>query len=213
MPPVDGLTIEKSPDYIINEFAPTRLLSALSLLRLDPQSLKFILVLRNPIYRAVSEYIQWNVERMSTHGPSLPPFPEMILDSNGDLDATVPYINASCYAYHIKNWLRYFSNEQLCFVDGDRFVSNPYTEIHLLEECLGLDQYFTEENFVYSSSKGFYCFLKSQSDSSGPLCLGKSKGRKHPKLPNSTVQQLQSFYKPWNNQLLHITDRVFSFNS
>ena len=210
---MDGFTIEKSPDYIINEHAPTRLLSALSLLRLDPQSLKFILVLRNPIYRAVSENIQWNVERMSTHGPSLPPFPEMILDSNGDLDATVPYINASCYAYHIKNWLRYFSNEQLCFVDGDRFVSNPYTEIHLLEKCLGLDQYFTEENFVYTSSKGFYCFLKSQSDSSGPLCLGKSKGRKHPKLPNSTVQQLQSFYKPWNNQLLHITDRVFSFNS
>lgn len=212
LPPLRGYTVEKSPDYIINRRAPSRILSATSFLEINPATLKFIVVLRNPIDRAVSEYLQWNIERKSSHSPSLPPFPEMILNSQGEIDNTVPFINASCYAYHIKNWLRYFDEKQLCYVDGDRFVSNPYEEVDRLEQCLGLDHYFTEKNFVYNKTKGFYCFTDPRLKFAKPLCMGISKGRKHPRLPQSTVMKLESFYKPLNNQLPDISHRVFELN-
>ena len=124
-PPRGGFNSEKSPDYIIVPAAPRRIKLAASIAGVSLQRIKFIVVLRDPIDRAMSEYLEWSIQRKLLNRPRLPPFEAMVIDSEGSVDASQPFLNASCYAYHITNWLKYFSKEQMCYVDGDVFVSDP----------------------------------------------------------------------------------------
>ena len=206
--PEGGYTIEKSPDYIISEEVPERILSTVNGLGIDASSLKFIVVLRDPVDRAVSEYLEWNIQRLDRHNPRLPPFERMIFDENSEINSSLPFINASCYVQHISNWLRYFPKEQMCVVDGDRFVSNPYAELHQLEECMGLGDYFSEQNFVYDKQKGFYCFRDNQKNSEA-ICMGSNKGRKHPKLSKNALDKLYNFFRPCNAKMLDVAGRKF----
>ena len=98
------------------------------MIHVDSSSLKFIVVLRNPIDRAMSEYLEWNVQHKLKDESLLPSFSSMVLTAAGKVKSSVAFLNTSCYAQHIRNWLQVFDKEQLCFVDGDRFISDPYEE-------------------------------------------------------------------------------------
>ena len=202
-PPPGGFTIEKSPDYITDPETPRRIVETAKMIGIDSSSLKFIVVLRNPIDRAMSEYLEWNIQHKLHHQPLLQPFSRMVLTTTGEVNSAVMFLNSSCYAQHILNWLQVFSQDQMCYVDGDRFISNPYEEVHILEQCLGLRQFFTRNNFVYQPRRGFYCFLVR----SRQLCMNASKGRRHPDIPQAIRMKLKRFFHPWNEQLLNITRR------
>lgn len=202
-PPPGGFTIEKSPDYITDPETPKRIVETAKMIGIDSSSLKFIVVLRNPIDRAMSEYLEWNIQHKLHHQPLLQPFSRMVLTTTGEVNSAVMFLNSSCYAQHILNWLQVFSQDQMCYVDGDRFISNPYEEVHILEQCLGLRQFFSQDNFVYQPRRGFYCFLVR----SRQLCMNASKGRRHPDIPQAIRMKLKRFFHPWNEQLLNITRR------
>ena len=204
-PPVDGYTIEKSPDYIIHPQAAIRIVEAANYLGIDASRLKFIVVLRNPIDRAMSEYMEWNIQRLNSHSDRLPRFQDMVMKVDSQIDGSQPFINTSCYSDHIRNWLKEFSKEQMCYVDGDTFISDPYKEVHILEGCLGIKTFFTIENIVYDESRGFYCFQVK-----GKSCMGKNKGRKHPDIPRNALTTLEEYFRPWNEQLPELTGRQFS---
>ena len=205
-PPPGGFTIEKSPDYITDPETPKRIVETAKMIGIDSSSLKFIVVLRNPIDRAMSEYLEWNIQHKLHHQPLLQPFSRMVLTTTGEVNSAVMFLNSSCYAQHILNWLQVFSQDQMCYVDGDRFISNPYEEVHILEQCLGLRQFFTRNNFVYQQQRGFYCFHVGGKN----LCMGKSKGRRHPSIPQGVLAKLKVFFHPWNDQLLELTGRKFT---
>ena len=211
-PPEDGFNSEKSPDYIIVPTAPKRIKSAASITGISLNRLKFIVVLRDPIDRAMSEYLEWNIQRKSLSRPRLPPFEAMVIDNAGNVDASQPFLNASCYAYHINNWLKYFSKEQMCYIDGDMFVSDPLKEIHMLEECLQLQHYFSNKNFIYDKGRGFYCFQDTSSVNNS-MCMNKSKGRKHPNIAEHVVQMLRSYFQPWNNLIPGLIGRPISWSN
>lgn len=191
-PPAGGYLIEKSPDYIIMPAVPSRIVQAVKRVHVDTRYLKFIVMLRDPIDRAMSEYLEWDVQRRYHHKKPLLPFEKMVL-RNGTLDVQQPFINASCYAYHIRNWLRTFPNDQMCYVDGDKFVTDPLTQIQSLENCMGLERYFSPQNFVFSEKRGFYCFKKSRLQ-----CMGGSKGRKHPEIPPDVRTKLSLYFEQCN---------------
>jgi len=199
-PPPGGYTIEKSPDYITQPVVPRRILKTAKMINIDSSSLKFIVVLRNPIDRAVSEYLEWNVQHKLHHKPLLPSFSNMVLTATGKVNSSVAFLNTSCYAQHIRNWLQVFDKEQMCFVDGDRFISDPYEEVHALEQCMGLKPFFSRDNFILHSSHGFYCFVVGSKE----LCMGKRKGRRHPRIPQSTLSKLKMYFYPCNEQLLNL---------
>ena len=211
-PPKDGFNSEKSPDYIIVPIAPRRIKIATSVAGVSPSRLKFIVVLRDPIDRAMSEYLEWSIQRKLLNRPRLPPFEAMVVNSAGNVDASQPFLNASCYAYHIDNWLKHFSKEQMCYIDGDVFVSDPLKEIQLLEECLKLEHYFSDRNFVYDKGRGFYCFQSSNS-ANNSVCMNKSKGRKHPNITEHIVKMLRNYFQPWNNLLPNLTGRSTSWTN
>ena len=205
-PPQNGFTIEKSPDYLISLPAPERILEVANDLGVDPSKMKFIVVLRNPVDRSMSEYMEWNIQRRISKKRQLPKFHNMVLNRNGTVNKSQHFLNTSLYAHHIRNWLKVFPKEQMCYVDGDKFVSDPYQEVHQLEECMGLRSFFKSKNFVFNPSRGFYCFRVRNFE----FCMNKSKGRKHPNIPRDVAEKLNDFFRPWNKQLPELTGREFT---
>lgn len=209
-PKTRGVVIEKSPDYIINEPAPSRIAASAKSLGIRVEDLKFIVVLRDPIDRAMSQYLEWKVSRRVSQASRLPPFHVMALRTNGTVNGDQPFIRASNYAKYIKHWYRYFNRTQTCFVDGDRFITDPYSEMHLLEGCLQLRSYFTSSNFVYNPGRGFYCFKESKNQLKAS-CMNSSKGRTHPQIPVKVFGILQSYFQPFNNDLPMLTGRTMKW--
>ena len=204
-PPIGGTVIEKSPDYILTSEAAVRLKEAALSLGVLPSSLKFVVMVRNPVVRAVSEYLEWKITKASK-GQRLPPLADMILDSDETI-RDLPFLNTSCYSEHIQKWFHYFHKKQFCFVDGDEFVSNPFKQVTKLEACLGLTSFFVEENFVYKEERGFYCFKRhSLSDEK---CMNKSKGRKHPVLSAELLSKLKDYFNECNQQFCKIVGDDF----
>lgn len=202
-PPENGFTIEKSPDYIISPQAPTRILESARSLGIDASKMKFIVVLRNPIDRSMSEYMEWDIHRRMSRNALLPKFHNMVLRRDGTVDRSQYFLNTSMYSLHIRNWLKVFPKEQMCYVDGERFVSDPYQEVHQLEKCIGLKRFFKPQNFVFNPARGFYCFRVKKFE----FCMNKNKGRKHPDIPSDVTEKLKNFFKPWNMELPALTGR------
>ena len=194
--PPGGYLIEKSPDYILEPKVSARIVGAAKRVGRNVGDLKFVVITRNPIDRAMSEYLEWNIQRKLAQSPQLPPFDEMV-SRGGVLHAEQPFINASCYEHHIKLWLRTFAENQMCYVDGDEFVTSPLQQIQQLESCLGLQPFFTDKNFVFNSKRGFYCFQKG----SDQQCMGGGKGRQHPVIAGDVRTHLEEYFKQCNSHL------------
>ena len=209
-PPPGGYVIEKSPDYIIDDPVPSRIGEAAKKLDVDVTKIKFIVVLRDPIDRAMSQYLEWQVSRHISGGKKLAPFNNIVWHKDGTIDSKQPFLRHSNYAEYIKRWYMFFNRNQTCFVDGDRFVKDPFSEVHLLESCLHLQPYFTPENFVYKSKRGFYCF-KSSVNQTEAHCMGHSKGRKHPPIPGIVYTALRRHYQPFDDQLHSLTGRTMQW--
>lgn len=79
-------TIVKSPDYIISPVAAARLKKALSHCHRSSKDIKFIVVLRDPFTRAVSEYLQWNLHLFKTSRKPLPPFEKLCVKKSGEIN-------------------------------------------------------------------------------------------------------------------------------
>ena len=200
--PLGGFLIEKSPDYILNSNVPPRIVSAVRNMGRNVRDLMFVVVTRSPVDRAMSEYLEWQVQRKLSKSEPLPLFDDMVLRDDGLLQTQQPFINASCYEYHIRRWLRTFSEAQMCYVDGDAFVTNPLQQIHQLETCMGLHNYFSDENFVFNEKRGFYCFQTTESDTK---CMGGSKGRPHPPIATEVKSQLTRYFQQCNSQISQFT--------
>lgn len=198
--PPGGFLIEKSPDYILNPRVPSRIINATKRVGINVKGLKFVVMTRDPIDRAMSEYLEWKVQRKMAKKPELPSFDKMVL-SEGILQTQQPFINASCYAYHIRNWLQTFSEEQMCYVDGDAFAQNPFQQIKSLESCMGIEHFFTEKHFVYNEKRGFYCLQKH----TDIQCLPSSKGRTHPDISVDVRTQLLQYFDRCNAGLNYLT--------
>ena len=220
MPTVkDGVVVmEKSPSYIIHPMSVQRLLETTEKLHIDPRTLKFVVMFRDPIQRAVSEYLEWNVQHYIHHLKKLqdsplkplPPFVQMVYDTSGQVDlASTRPLNTSVYSIHLSKWMQHFSASQFCYVDGDNFAREPYHEVYVLESCLGIKRFFTTQNFVYIPQRGFYCFRETPG--SILKCENESKGRPHPPLPRQVVLDLKRAFRPYNEELQILTKRNFSW--
>ena len=197
------VNIEKSPSYIISPDTPKRLKSVLRVLSIPNNTIKLIVMMRDPIVRAMSEYLDWQTEILRDHQP-LPSFDQMVLREGG-----VPkFISTSEYDVHISNWLNYFDLKEFCFVDGDEFVKDPFPVMRELEKCLGLHTYYRTEHFVYNSEKSFYCLNTEK----GTLCLGKSKGREHPEILEETRRHLNKHFYSHNARLNGLIKREYPWS-
>ena len=205
--PLGGFLIEKSPDYILRRQVRRRIVKAAEQVGRNIEDLIFVVVTRNPIDRAMSEYLEWRVQRKVSKSPPLPAFDEMVLNENGVLQTQQPFINASCYEYHIREWLRVFSEHQMCYVDGDAFVTSPLQQMQKLENCMGLEHFFSARNFVFNEKRGFYCFQKD----ADMQCMGGAKGRPHPPISTEVRTRLTEYFQQCNSHLSQYTGFDISY--
>uniref|UniRef100_A0A8C3CGC8 Sulfotransferase n=1 Tax=Cairina moschata TaxID=8855 RepID=A0A8C3CGC8_CAIMO len=198
---LDGqITMEKTPSYFVTNEAPRRIHSM-------AKDTKLIVVVRNPVTRAISDYTQTLSKK-----PEIPTFEVLAFKNRtlGLIDASWSAIRIGIYALHLENWLQYFPLSQILFVSGERLITDPAGEMAKVQDFLGLKRIVTEKHFYFNKTKGFPC-LKKPEDSSAPRCLGKSKGRTHPKIDPDVIHRLRKFYKPFNVMFYQMTGQDFKW--
>ncbi|KAG9264305.1 heparan sulfate glucosamine 3-O-sulfotransferase 6 [Astyanax mexicanus] len=199
---LDGqITMEKTPSYFVTKETPSRLCA----MNCDT---KLIVVVRDPVTRAVSDYTQ-----TLTKTPGLPSFQSLAFknSSSGAVDASWSAVRIGLYAQHLENWLRHFPLFSFLFVSGERLVSDPAGEVGRVQDFLGLKRIVGDKHFYFNRTKGFPC-LKKPEGSSRPRCLGKSKGRTHPPIPTEVLQKLRDFYRPFNLRFYQMSGQDFGWD-
>ncbi|XP_004469081.1 heparan sulfate glucosamine 3-O-sulfotransferase 3B1 [Dasypus novemcinctus] len=199
---LDGqVTMEKTPSYFVTREAPARI-SAMS------KDTKLIVVVRDPVTRAISDYTQTLSKR-----PDIPTFESLTFKNRtaGLVDTSWSAIQIGIYAKHLEHWLRHFPLRQLLFVSGERLISDPAGELGRVQDFLGLKRIITDKHFYFNKTKGFPC-LKKAEGSSKPHCLGKTKGRPHPAIAGDAVRRLRDFYRPFNLKFYQMTGHDFGWN-
>ncbi|XP_033761260.1 heparan sulfate glucosamine 3-O-sulfotransferase 1-like [Pecten maximus] len=203
---LDGqLTMEKTSNYFHNKKTIQRIYNMSS-------SVKMIVVVREPVERSVSDYIQRKLKKSENDEISYPSFEEFVIDpSTGEVDASEKIIKPSIYHKHVVKWLKYFPLENLHFVDGGNLILNPYDEVKKVESFLGIPHCLTRDKFVFSSTKGFYCIKKNKGRREETKCLPETKGRPHPPVDPDVLRKLKVFFKPLNEKFFRTIGRSFNW--
>ncbi|XP_078273912.1 heparan sulfate glucosamine 3-O-sulfotransferase 4 [Rhinoraja longicauda] len=199
---LDGqLTMEKTPSYFVTREAPKRIFSM-------AKGTKLVVVVRNPVTRAISDYTQTLSKK-----PEIPTFEVLAFKNRtlGLIDASWSAIRIGIYALHLENWLQFFPLSQIHFVSGERLIIDPAGEMGKVQDFLGLKRIVTDKHFYFNKTKGFPCLKKPEDSSSLPRCLGKSKGRTHPKIDPDVIHRLRKFYRPFNVMFHQITGEDFDW--
>ena len=194
------MTIEKTPSYFVTREVPARLF------KLNPQA-RLIIVVRDPITRAISDYTQARSKGRSTRS-----FHEMAFFSNGThrlLDTSWGALRIGLYAQHLAQWLRYFPLEQMLFVSGEDLIADPAAQMDRVQAFLGLEHAVKAEHFYFDPAKGFPCLRRPEAQLR--KCLGKSKGRPHPRIQPDVIEQLRDFYRPFNRKFYAMVGRDFNW--
>jgi len=209
------LTVEKTPSYFVTKFVPQRIYA------MSP-NVKLILVVRDPVTRALSDYTQARLKRSDL------PFFETLAFINSSSTVRQRYrrhsaddlfrvnvswgaIRIGLYARYLDRWLQLFTLDQFHFVSGERLVVDPAGELRRLQHFLGIKQLVTDKHFYYNATKGFPCLKKAERGGT-PRCLGQSKGRRHPVVAADALRRLRDFYRPHNRRFYDLIGIDFGWN-
>lgn len=195
------ITMEKTPSYFVTKEVPGRI-------RAMSKDTKLIVVVRDPVTRAISDYTQTRSKK-----PDIPSFESLTFKNatTGVIDTSWSAVQIGMYARHLERWLQFFLIDQILFVSGERLITDPAGEMARVQDFLGLKRSITERYFHFNPAKGFPCLKKPESNSK-PHCLGKTKGRTHPNIHPDVVQQLRDFYKPYNMKFYQMTGHNFGWD-
>ncbi|XP_062386923.1 heparan sulfate glucosamine 3-O-sulfotransferase 6-like [Sardina pilchardus] len=198
------VTMEKTPSYFVTKEAPLRVCA----MNCDA---KLIVVVRDPVTRAVSDYTQ-----TLSKNPGLPSFQSLAFrnassSSPDAIDTSWSAVRIGLYAQHLESWLRHFPLSRFLFVSGERLVADPAGEMGRVQDFLGIKRIVGDKHFYFNQTKGFPC-LKKPEGSGRPRCLGKSKGRPHPLIPPEALQKLRDFYRPFNLKFYHMSGQDFGWD-
>nr|XP_006134446.2 heparan sulfate glucosamine 3-O-sulfotransferase 2 [Pelodiscus sinensis] len=181
------ITMEKTPSYFVTKEAPRRIFNM-------SRDTKLIVVVRNPVTRAISDYTQTLSKK-----PEIPTFEGLSFQNRslGLVDTSWSAIRIGMYVLHLESWLQYFPLSQILFVSGEKMITDPAGEMGKVQDFLGIKRVLTDKHFYFNKTKGFPC-LKKPEGSTFPRCLGKSKGRTHVQIDPEVIEQLRDFYRPYN---------------
>ncbi|PIO65807.1 sulfotransferase domain protein, partial [Teladorsagia circumcincta] len=162
MPLTSGsqLTIEKSPAYFHSRTAAERIRA------LNP-AMKIIIVVRDPVMRAISDYTQAASKRKML-GP-MPSFEDMAV---GDC---APWLKTNCSS----KMARQFPNGADSYRRWRAARHTTRAGGQPDRAILGLQPVVTAEHFGVDPVKKFPCVRRPNG---GLHCLGKTKGRRHPRV-------------------------------
>ncbi|XP_077359214.1 heparan sulfate (glucosamine) 3-O-sulfotransferase 3-like [Festucalex cinctus] len=198
---LDGqIVMEKTPRYFVTAETPARV-------RAMSQEVKLIVVVRDPVTRAISDYTQ-----IISKTPDIASFESLAFKNRtaGQIDAQWSPLWIGLYAQHLERWLAWFPRCQVHLVSGERLISDPAGEVGKVQDFLGLQRIVSDKHFYFNKTKGFPC-LKKPEGSSKPHCLGKTKGRTHAPIHADVLQKLRDFYRPHNRRFYQMAAQDFGW--
>ena len=172
-------------------------------------AVKLLLIVRDPVVRAISDWHQLDLKRQRLGNHSIP-FERQVLRRDGSVNGSAGVIERSKYCVFYKQWTELFSPRQIHIVDGDKFTKDPPAELQKIEEFLQLPRELTPDKFVFSKEKGFFCLIRSNA-SANPKCLGESKGREHPYIAPSIIDKLREYFTKFNRRFSKFTEQTFEW--
>ena len=196
------ITVEKSPAYLRN--ANPKLVY-----KTNPNT-KLILIIRNPVKRAISQFSHYVYTKNISFDPNNYDNVSKFFDDQVLVNGAVSlhwWISSGAYVIQLKNWLKYFPMKQFLFLNGENFIKNPFEEVKKVEKFLNLRPFITKEHFYYNSKKGFFCIYKNL-EKKIRRCMGSSKGRRHPFVSQSTVNKLYKYFYPYNFELFKMLNQT-----
>ena len=192
------IVLEKSPSYFTSQAAVNRIYH-------DSKTVKLILILRNPIDRAISDY----VHNIYVDHAKLPKF-EKIVMKNGRVDSNcaMSLVSKGMYDIHFQRWLQVFNRSQILVLDGDQLITQPASVLKQTEEFLNIKNFFKPSMFTRNKENGFYCW---NTTTDNRVCLGGSKGQyPHPTVDTGVFSKLKEFYKPHMSRFCELASVDFS---
>ncbi|CAF4937579.1 unnamed protein product [Pieris macdunnoughi] len=193
------ITIEKSPSYFVTPEVPERV-------RAMNSSVRLLLIVREPVTRAISDYTQLrsratpSAPALFSPGHPLPdaakPFEHLAITPDGAINVAYRPIAISLYHAYLHRWLEVFPREQILVVNGDQLIEDPVPQLRRIEKFLGLEHKIGRKNFYFNETKGFYCLRNDTTDK----CLRETKGRKHPRVDPAVVTKLRKFFVQHNQR-------------
>ena len=158
-------------------------------------NVKLILLLRNPIDRAVSHYYHWFSLKWELHS-----FEDAIqLELEQLQDQTIDfwtkfnypqfqgYLAKGLYIYFLEKWMKIFPREQFLILKSEDFYANPDQGTTQVLEFLGLPEYHLSKYHQYNT-------------------------RPYPPISESTRTLLKDYFKPYNQQLEEFLGMRFNWN-
>ncbi len=184
--------IDASPSYMIFDAVPQRIRE------LCPDA-QLIFVLRDPVARAHSHY-QHNVragweqlgfaDALAAEDERIAPALAAMERDPSDLGIAYglySYRTRGMYARFLSAFHDVFPSEQILVLDSARLFSNDAAELTRLEDYLG-------------------CRL----DLASQAALERNEGS-YPAEPDTTRRELRAVFAPWDEKLVHLTGRRFSW--
>ena len=201
----DQITIEKTPAYFVAERVPARVQAMNS-------SIKLLLIVRDPVERAVSDFMQLNTARIQRgmYHEASRHFEELAINwKTGEVNESYRAIRRSVYHRYLSRWLRHFTIDQFHIVNGEQLVDQPVDELRKIEEFLGIEHRLNDGLFYFNSTRGFYCMHVDKVE----RCLASSKGRQHPNLNGTVVDKLRRYFRPHNYKLYAMVGIDFGWSN
>ncbi|KAJ4445600.1 hypothetical protein ANN_12282 [Periplaneta americana] len=162
-------------------------------------SVKLLLIVREPVTRAISDYTQLR-SHAATVTPQQPAaqrsFEQLALRTDGSVNLAYRPLAISLYHTFLHRWLEVFRRPQILVVNGDLLIEDPVPQLHRIEHFLGLEPRIGRHNFYFNHTKGFFCLRNETADK----CLRESKGRRHPRVDPVVVTKLRRFFSEHNQR-------------
>lgn len=207
------LTMEYTPNYIFGHDAPY-------LIKKNLPDVKFIMMIRDPVIRALSHYVHikyysWpSLFKPRSRIPDRETWPFLnnsfettVLTPSGEVFVDNAVVENGLYEVHLRRWFCIFSREQFLIIDEGVFRSDPVSILHKMEDFLGIPKYFDEYKFHFNEERGIFC-----EKNPAIICpSSKLKGRKHPSVDPIVLEKLKNYYHPFNLKLEELLGRKFAW--
>ena len=130
---------EASPYYLFHPEAPARILTAV------PRA-KFVVMLRNPVDRAYSQYhmkVERGLETLS-FAEAIDREPERLAASDDPLDPAWrhhSYLARGVYVEQIRRWFDHFPRDRFLIIKSEDFYDEPLRILHQTQTFLGVESH------------------------------------------------------------------------
>ena len=194
------MTIEKTPGYFVCDYVPERIASMNS-------SIKLLLVVRDPVDRAMSDYLQIK-DNKDRKGKFYDTFENLAISNiTGEVNRDYAAIKRSIYYRHMLPWLRQFPLQQILVVSAEKLVQQPYPVMKHIEHYLGLEPRISPNMFFFNKTRRFFCVRNGTENK----CLANSKGRVHPTINPLVRQKLDAYFQVWNQKFYRLVQQDFGW--